>query len=702
MLPNMSRTVVDQVFGPGGFLAARFSGYEPRPEQLRYASACFDAFASGGRLLAEGPCGVGKAFGFLAPAIWHVTEGREELLRARDAVDAERLAEAGYDEEVDPSEVPKDRVPRVLIATETIALQEQLIGKDLPALREILPWPFEFAIAKGRANFLCRDKYEDAKLDRKKRRFERFEELESWAERTEAGDLSELSWELGPLRSEVTITSDDCTRKSCPEFLGCFAERARKRVLSANVIVANYHVLFAHLAIASEFGRGILPRFDLLVMDEAHGAGDVAREFFGFRVTEGSFAHATRFLGPMPQSHRGGPDGWDIDADLRNEILARSYDLFAELKVRHSAPEYFARLTERHPGDWEPLCAKLLFASDRMQKAAVIGAESGTMPSKRQEELRRAARRCRRIREYLMIGLLPEETPDFACFLEEERGKVALRGKPIDVATTLRAKVFEQPAIHSVVATSATLATGKGAAAFDFLAEELGAESADELIVGSPFDFRAQALLVVPRGLPDPKQRAQFHEAVARQTVEVVRFARGRTLVLCTSTTAAKRVGEEIRSELGDRYAVFVQGEAPRTRLVEAFRRDVSSVLVGTRSLWTGVDVTGEALSCVVIDKLPFDPPTDPILDALSEQSRTTFNDYSVPRAAIALRQAFGRLIRSKTDRGVIVVFDRRLTDAGYGKRILAALPPAPLSRDLSDVGAFLCEREDARTEKIA
>jgi ATP-dependent DNA helicase DinG len=692
---------IDLVFGPGGLMAGKFPGYEPRPGQIEYSSNVHAAIEDGRRIMAEGPTGTGKSVGYLVPAIYAVTEKRDEILAWRAALEDEDLADAGFDngEDRDGNAREPDTTPRVVVVTANIALQEQLMAKDLPLLAEILPWAFKPAIAKGINNYLCLDRFDDSASEMimsSTLNFEdrqRWNEIAAWKMKTERGDFSELPFEIGGLlRQKVATTSDDCTGKACARFDDCFAQAARRRFRAANVLVTNYHMLFAHLAIASETGTGILPRFDIVILDEVHEAADVAREFFGFTIRKGSFQWATRFLGPKPARAKGGDVGYDLDPELRNRIIDTAEDLFEELRRFRASPKYFARLHDRFPGDWDRLPADLRRAAELLDKTAAIEGARG-MPAQRMAELGKARRRCNLLATNLEMGLDPtkDEDGDWAFFIEEEGGdRVSLRAKPVEVNEVLRKKLFEAKAFKSVVATSATLATGTGDDAFEFAVRELGCTTADELIVPSPFDFKRQSLLVIPDKCPNPKAK-DFQDRVAEVVCAVIEQAEGRTLGLFTSNAAVRVAAAAVRREFGSKYSIYVQGDAPRSQLIARFRSDVSSVLLGTRSLWAGVDVSGESLSAVVIDKLPFDPPMDPVLDALNEKlGRACFMDYSVPRAAIALRQGFGRLVRSTSDRGVVVICDSRLIDKGFGRKIKAALPRGGFTRDVGVIGEFL------------
>ena len=611
-------TEIETLFRAGGPLAAAAGDrYEVREGQIAMAQAVARRFDDGGVLLVEAPTGTGKSVAYLVPAILRVPE---------------RL--------------------RTVVVTANIALQEQLVTKDLPALQKVLGVEFKFALAKGISNFLCLASFDDALGDRAfgaapGERAE-WDPLMAWASTTAAGDLSELSVELSPrLRAAVTTTTDDCPGKKCRRYADCWAMAARRRYACADVIVTNYHLFFVDLAIKRADGNGVFPPYDLVVLDEAHQAADIARDFFGSRVTHSAIKWALR---PLPPEDR---------ADLERD---------SERFFRSLAGRKKQRVTQSGELDGAAaIAAGLSAAAERMEDLA--GRE---LVEEVAAKTAQCARRARTASEALLRADAFED-PDQVVFVERpttERGLPAVCAKPIRVAPLLAEALFDARPPRAIVATSATLTAG---GEFDFMTQELGAFEAGTLQVPSPFDHRGAALLVVPTDLPDPRN-GEFAGRVAEVLVETVRAARGRTLGLFTSYRV---LDEAHRALLAARlpYRVLRQGEAPRTRLIEQFRDDVSSVLLGTSSFWEGIDVQGESLTAVLIDRLPFDHPEDPVLEAISERDRGWFMRYSLPRAIISFRQGFGRLIRSRTDRGVIVVCDRRIVDKPYGSRFVRSLP---------------------------
>lgn len=610
----------DDVFGTGGLLARAFPGYEPRPGQVEMTTRITDAFKNGKRLLVEGPTGTGKSVAYLMPAIRAYAE----------------------------------TATKTIVATSNIALQEQIVRKDLPALVRVLRRPFRFALLKGTSNYLCREALDDALLD-PKTSYD-VHDLASWAQRTIGGDLTELDRELSPrVRQLCTTSAEDCLGKKCPQNSSCFVVRARQDARAAHVIVVNYHLYFADLALRAEGNEGILPDHGAVILDELHNAAEIARSFFGRRLSFGSVMHAQRRL-------------LSVRADLAKELERAASSFFEHLDAYRRSDEYRSRLSVVDPVPSEDLHGLLRTAAMRLRDAVPeqadehqakrIGAAADT--ADRQAAFLRAA-----------MTLTEKENTVYSVTLPEGQKGVALVGEPIDVAPLLRQHVWESARLGTVVGTSATLGDGR---TFDLVAREVGAEGAAQIAVPSPFDWPRQAVVAVPPGLPTPSD-PRWPAAVNEALVAAIHAAHGRTLALFTSK---KMLEAAHRHVLAARlpYTILCQGEAPRTKLVERFREDVSSVLLGTASLWEGVDVPGEACSCVVIDKLPFDSPDDPVMSVLEERrGRRFFNEVMVPRAVLRFRQGAGRLIRTATDRGTIVLLDDRVLSKPYGRKFLSGLP---------------------------
>lgn len=652
---------IRDVFGRTGVLSEKFSAYEVRRGQVELACAVDECFSSkeNSSILAEAPTGTGKSLAYAVPATW-------------------RASSMGK---------------RTVIVTANIALQEQLVGKDLPLLREVLPWTFTFALAKGLNNYLCRDVFAEAENDLLLRGGKnvlgielgtKWETVREWARSTQKGDVSELPFELpSELRNFVVTTTDECVGKKCPEYDRCFAMKARQLAKAANLVVTNYHLFFADLAIKISTGGtgGVLPSYDHIVLDEGHETADIARGFFGFRITSDSIRWATRFLSGMKASKRKAALV-AIDPQLRAAILHESDRLFARLRALSRSEEYGSRLTSTGQIAAERLCEEL----DGASRALTLVSESGSLSPERREEVRRASDRCSDIAANLRAADELANEDNAVYFLEPAGSGVALSMKPIEVADVLRTHLFGSDKHRGIIVTSATLSTG-GRSGFDHIVGEIGADEADELEVESPFDFEENSILVVPRDVPLPigKEGRDFPDAVAGQLEAVSRRSGGRVLALFTSYRVLEVAH---RHMLGANlpFRIYRQGEAPRMQLVEEFKRDETSVLLGTDSFWQGIDVPGRSLSVVFIDKLPFETPDDPVLSAISDRDPKWFKRYSLPRAVIKFKQGVGRLIRTSTDRGAIFVCDRRLVEKPYGRMFTRALPEMRISRQLEDI----------------
>ncbi len=651
-------------FGPGGFFARAFPGYEMRFGQVAMAREVERAIVDRAHLLVEAPCGVGKGMSYLVPAIEHAVKGGK----------------------------------KVVVVTANIGLQEQLVKTDLPMLREVLPTPFSFAIAKGRANYLCLAQFEATQREVSMKGAAkllgagsmRWRELEGWAMTTRRGDVSELSFEPGGLRPRFTVSAEECVGPHCPRRRECHAEAAKDAFWRADVIVTNYAMFLLDIVLreASEDQSGTLPAWDVAILDEAHRCPDLAREFFGFRVTEGAIKHAARLLDR---------DDDAIDPALAADLRGEASSYFDELLRHRRSKEYRVRL--RRPGegpDPSALIAMLQAGAGALSRAMAIEDE----PALRQK-LRQGMTRCSVMAAQLLAAhaLSEPEAKVYCVELDgpEGRERAALASKLVRPADALRPKLFAKGG-RSIVMCSATLAVG---GSFAFAREELGCDGARELAVGSPFDHRRQAMLLVPRGLPPSTDRIEHERAVARLMVRIAHASRGRMLGLFTSNRglrAAAAAFEEVPHADRTWREVLVQGDAPRSELVARLKAQVGGVLLGVDSFWEGVDVPGEALSVVVIDRLPFATPDDPILDAVDALTPGgAFASWSLPRAVTELRQGVGRLIRRATDRGIVVVLDDRLVSKGYGRKFLRSLPDMPLTRDFEEALAFLGPASESR-----
>ncbi|MCG8417268.1 MAG: ATP-dependent DNA helicase [Proteobacteria bacterium] len=626
---------IDDVFGAAGLFARRFPDYEPRPGQIALARAIDDAFTANDHLLAEGPTGTGKGIAYAVPAMYHVATHQR----------------------------------RVLIVTANIALQEQLVTKDLPQLETIVPWQVSYALLKGKNNYLCLDRSNAELTQPTLKDFDDPDDvhraIRQWATQTTTGDRSELPVHPSPaLWRRFSVSSKDCKADDCAYRDDCFAYAARERAEDADILVTNYHMLFVHIQVRERTGMDlVLPSFDLLVCDEAHKAADIARDFFGYGISK----RAIRWVGR--QLNRLG------ESALLFQLNEAANGFYAALEALHD--DRRRRLRKPDLADWRPLTDALKQTSWAYKRAMASEAHDG-----RRAMLRRLWMRAQVLAEHIESAMCLSQA-NMVTYLATIDDELTLCTKAVQVADRLQAGLFA--AATSVVMTSATLSSH---GQFTYIASELGLVQPNAIAVESPFDFARQALFVVPQDMPAPTAD-DYPQAVAQAIREIIDLADGRTLALFTSYKNL----DACHAELAEvPYRVLKQGEAPRTLLVEEFRRDTRSVLLGTESFWSGVDVPGPSLSCVVIDRLPFPSPDDPVIDALSERNAQWFHSHSLPRAVIAFRQGVGRLIRSATDRGVVVLLDHRIVTKRYGTAFLRSLPPMLRSRRMENVRNFLAE----------
>ena len=649
---------VAQAFADDGALARALPQFEPRPGQRSMAAAVAAVLDDGGVLLAEAGTGTGKTMAYLVPAIL-----------------------SGH---------------RVLVSTGTKNLQEQIFAKDVPVLRAALGIPFTATCMKGRGNYLCLHRFGQYRTgeaarggDPEARMF--LPIIEEWKDTTETGDRAELAElpEDVKLWQEISATSETCLGSECPQHAECFVTRMRQRAAESDVVIVNHHLLCADASVRQSAYGEVIPSCRHVVVDEAHQLEDVATQYFGVAVSNYRVDDLVRdgeaLLRSVAQESR--------DAELR-KALVRVLDygraLFSGLALARAARASDERL--RLNGDWFAehldngvrLAGALEGLDSVLATPAQRDAGAGDEGRKAGEDRAALASRAREVAEELKF-LLAAGDAAYVYFLEVRGRGVFLRAAPIDVSRIVRELLLESR--HAAVLTSATLTVEHR---FDYVRSRLGIEDAEELRVASEFDYRRQALLYLPPRMPLPRDPGYAH-AVAEQTLRILRCSRGRAFVLFTSYATMKAVVSRLELEL--EYPVFVQGTAPRSALLEEFRRTPHAVLFATSSFWQGVDVQGEALSCVIVDKLPFASPGDPVtsarIEAITAAGGDAFGSYQVPLAILALQQGLGRLIRHREDRGVLAVLDPRIRTMGYGRRFLASLPPAPMTLKMEDVERF-------------
>ncbi len=675
-VPPVSGTsvLIDEVagtFSDTGALARVVDGYEPRDGQRRMAAAVADVIERGGTLLSEAGTGTGKTLAYLIPAI---------LSRQR-----------------------------VIVSTGTKNLQEQIFFKDLPALSRALPVPFTATLMKGRSNYLCLHRWEmyrdgvEGGTSAGGRLIESGDEvllpiLKEWAKTTTTGDraeLRELPEDL-PMWKSISAEPEACLGSTCPRLGDCFVTLMRQRAVESDVVIVNHHLLCADAAVRQSSYGEVVPSCPTLVVDEAHQLEDVATQYFGvafsnYRVDD-LVRDGERLLSSTPR------DVEDLARAL-HRVAERSRMFFSglsterALKTNEARARYSAEAMQEHfedgmmlAGALEGLEATLALAArqssnDSNDRNDPNASNVPTDPNESAASLQRRAGELRAELRFLMRA----DDPEFVYYVETRGRGLFLRASPIDVSRTVRDALFQR--FRSVVRTSATLAVDEN---FAYVKGRLGLREAEEVRVPSEFDFRTQALLYLPRRMPPPKSPS-FAEAAARETIELLKRSRGRAFVLFTSYAVLRAVQPFVEMALD--YPILVQGSAPRSMLIDQFRTTPNAVLLATSSFWQGVDVVGEALSCVIVDKLPFASPGDPVvsarIDALTASGGDAFSDYQVPLAILALQQGLGRLIRHRTDRGVLAILDPRVKTMGYGRRFLASLPPAPVTHDLDAVARF-------------
>lgn len=653
-------------FTADGALARAIPGYEPREGQRQMAVAVADVLEEGGVLLAEAGTGTGKTVAYLVPAI---------LSRHR-----------------------------VLVSTGTKNLQEQIFTKDLPALREALGVPFRATLMKGRSNYLCLHRwahYRDAvdsgtHVGRRSgghhapRLIESGDRVllpivDAWVKTTQTGDRAELRDvpEDLPLWKEIAADVTTCLGTTCPRYADCFVTQMRQRAAESDVVIVNHHLLCADAAVRQSAYGEVIPACPTLVVDEAHQLEDAATQYFGLALSTFRLEELVR-------------DVQAIGSLAVNAAIPRVLADVAQCgQVFFAAAAEGARVGDegraRYDGtaftdDFEA-GTLLAGALERLEAALTAHGRPpvpGELPPEGSDDTAALQRRAGEFRTDLR-RLLRADDAAYVYYVERRGRGVFLRASPIEVSRVVREALFDR--FRTVVLTSATLAVD---GSFDYLRGRLGIRTAEEVRVASEFDYATQALLYLPARMPLP-QDPDFAQAVAREATDLLHRSQGRAFVLFTSYAVLRTVQRVLEMTLP--YPLLVQGSAPRSALIETFRATPHAVLLATSSFWQGVDVVGEALSCVIVDKLPFTSPGDPIVAARIEAIRAAggdaFSDYQVPLAILALQQGLGRLLRHRTDRGVLAVFDPRITTRSYGQRFLGSLPPAPVTSALADVELF-------------
>jgi ATP-dependent DNA helicase DinG len=659
----MSEDLIDKVFGEGGLIARQHENYEHRDGQIQMARAVACAFEQKKHLIVEAATGTGKTLAYLVPAI--------------------------------ASALGKKK--RIIISTGTKNLQEQLMKKDIPLLQKTLPRKFVAEYMKGRSNYACLyriQKAEHQPILEGLNEVDYFEEVRLWARETRIGDRAELSSlpENLSFWSRINARSETCIGQKCPDFEPCFITRMRARAEDADIIIVNHHLFFADLSVrGNQYGK-VLPDYSAVIFDEAHLIEDIAADYFGFQVSNYQIDELVRDSDTLP---------------ITDAIVTREITKLAA-KIIGFAEQFWQRLVQsrafdgRQPltreafsyrtrdGDEKPTpLGETYLALDNALARLVTEIEpfAGDMP-----EAESLVRRVRQTR-FDLDFIVKQDERNFVYWLEKRGKGTYLQASPIDVSALLQDKLFDK--VETCILTSATLSSN---GRFNFIKQRLGLDNGNTVTLQAPsaFDYENQAVIYLPKAMPDPRA-AEFTQLAAGEIVKLLQITNGRAFILATSLSSMKALYEVVSSRVV--FPCFVQGSMSKEGLLERFRKTPNAVLFATSSFWQGVDVRGEQLSCVIIDKLPFAVPTDPVVAARSrfidENGGKSFFDYSVPQAIITLKQGIGRLIRSKTDKGVIAILDSRLKTKAYGRDFLNSLPKMKVTSDLNDVAAIFDVEND-------
>jgi ATP-dependent DNA helicase DinG len=615
------------------------------------ANAVAHALSSPNHLMVEAGTGVGKSFAYLLPAIDFAVKNNK----------------------------------RIVISTHTISLQEQLIEKDIPLLRSVYPDEFTAVLVKGRSNYLCRRRMEQARgrqgmLFDQPKQLQSLKAIEAWSRRTGDGSLSDLPEVPDPsVWERVCAEHGNCLGKKCQFYKDCFWQAAKRRMNTGNILVVNHALYFSDLALRIS-GVNYLPKYDVVILDEAHTVEDVAADHFGLNVSEYRLRYQLRTLYD-PNRGKG-------LLTTHGSSVNDSIDTIVEIHQRMEG--FFERCLE-----WQQTNGR---DNGRIHEAGIVENDLSPLLRDLSKQLKAVLARLENEEEISELGAMAEKVsllgeeldavlsqrmPDAVYWMERGgrmRRNVSLHAAPVNVAEGLRTHLFEN--MPSVIMCSATMCTSEnGEASFSYMKSRLGAETAETLALGSPFDYEKQATLYIESNLPDPGDTNRFAPAASEKIVEYLKQTRGGAFVLFTSHSALRDAAQRLKpilDELG--YPLLVQGQdVPRKVLLDRFRSVPNAVLLGTSSFWQGIDVRGDALRNVIIVKLPFSVPDEPViearLEAITRAGGNPFMEYSVPEAIIRLKQGFGRLIRSKTDKGIVVILDNRIKTKRYGKRFLSALP---------------------------
>ena len=643
----MTDTQIDSIFSPKGALADHVPSFRARSQQVEMAQAIAQAITENKQLIVEAGTGTGKTFAYLVPAIL--------------------------------------KGGKVIISTGTKNLQDQLFQRDLPTVRDALKAPVSIALLKGRSNYVCHNHLERTQSEGRfttREDARHLAKIVKYAKTTQSGDKSGVSNvpENAPIWMQVTSTRENCLGQECPHHKDCFVLKARKDAMGADLVVVNHHLFFADVMLRDEGLAELLPACNTVIFDEAHQLPETASLFFGDNISTSQVIELARDARLEAAISANDFAALPIATDALDKAARDVRLIFKQAEGRMNA-----NTVEDLPGWADAMTAlsdKLGLANSLLEKQA-----------ERSEGLENCWQRGQILAQKILQWQNKEQV-DQVRWLEIFNHSVQLNITPLSIAETFAKQVNGHP--RAWIFTSATLTVKQD---FSHYQSEMGLSEAKTAYWDSPFNYLEQALLYVPQDMPDPNS-ANYTEAVVLAALPLIEASKGRTFLLFTSLRAMQRAHEILLAQFESRqldYPLLLQGDGSRNELLSRFREHGNAILLGSQSFWEGVDVRGEALSLVVIDKLPFASPDDPVLAArlaqIAKQGRNAFMEYQLPRTVINLKQGAGRLIRDETDRGVLMICDPRLIEKSYGKRIWQSLPPFKRTRDLSEAVSFFVTR---------
>ena len=649
-------STIDDIFGEHGILARTLPGYERRESQIGMATAVLrtleadlDSQGAAQMLVAEAETGIGKTLAYLVPA----------LLSGQ----------------------------KVVVSTGTLNLQEQILKKDIPFIRQHIKPDLKAICVKGRQNYACLNRCQQMLSTPQLTLYnagQELERLQAWLGETHTGDRAELTWlpDDSPLWEQIASSTIRCQGLACPDNANCFITRLRKKAAAAQLLIVNHHLFFSDLAIRRFGYAEVLPRYQAVIFDEAHHLENVATSYFGTTFSHYQLLDLVKDVETMAQEHLS------KDARLTTIQIARALAsqaaefalIFPRARGRYPLPELIDQTEE-----WLP-------AVIRLDQAIASLLQQLDSPSLAGDLWEGPSRRCQELRDNL-TKTTTDLDPAFVYWVERREKTISLSAAPIEVAPALQKHLYSQ--VASIVFTSATLTAGNS---FNYMFKRLGLPADTEsMSLPTPFDYARRTRLYIPAAsFPEPNA-AGYPAAVQQHTFDLLAASRGRALLLFTSISAMRQMYEYLSGTLP--HPLLMQGDAPKASLLETFREQTDSVLLAVASFWEGVNVPGESLSCVIIDKLPFEVPSDPVIMArinrIKDEGGNPFYDFQIPRAILALRQGLGRLMRSKSDRGLLAIMDIRLYTKGYGRLFLKSLPQSPIIRTIADATHFFMEDEE-------